>query len=108
MSTNRTQPIREAITARLQKAFPSAKHIDVINESSMHAVPPGSETHFKVVVVSEVFAAMKRLDRHRAVQEAVGADLQSTIKALSVRTVLPHEWNDACEVAPSPGCHGGH
>lgn len=32
-----------------------AKHIDVINESYMHNVPKGAETHFKVVVVSDKF-----------------------------------------------------
>lgn len=108
MNSTKTQPIRSAIEARLQNAFPTAQHIEVINESSSHAVPPGSETHFKVVVVCEQFAAMKRLERHRAVQEAVGADLQSAIKALSVRTVLPHEWNGESALTPSPGCHGGH
>lgn len=32
-----------------------AKHLDVINESYMHNVPKGAETHFKVVVVSDKF-----------------------------------------------------
>lgn len=30
-------------------------HLEIINESFMHNVPPGSETHFKVLVVSEAF-----------------------------------------------------
>ena len=34
---------------------------EVINESSGHNVPAGSESHFKVVVVSEAFAAQKLL-----------------------------------------------
>jgi stress-induced morphogen len=30
-------------------------HLEVINESHMHSVAPGSETHFKVLVVSPTF-----------------------------------------------------
>lgn len=30
-------------------------HLDVINESGMHNAPPGAESHFKVVVVSQKF-----------------------------------------------------
>ena len=31
------------------------RFIEVVNESGNHNVPPGSESHFKVTVVSEVF-----------------------------------------------------
>lgn len=30
-------------------------YIEIINESYMHNVPKGSETHFKVIVVSDKF-----------------------------------------------------
>jgi BolA protein len=42
--------IQQAITEKLQTALVPA-HLDVINESHMHNVPPGSESHFKVIVV---------------------------------------------------------
>ena len=42
------------ITENLTASFNPA-HLQVINESYMHNVPQGSETHFKVVVVSEKF-----------------------------------------------------
>jgi BolA protein len=99
--------IQKLIEDRLRSVFRSAEHIDVVNESGQHAVPPGSETHFKVVIVAEAFATMKRLDRHRAVQDAVGQDIQALIKALSVRPLLPSEWKQDSSVLPSPGCHGG-
>lgn len=44
------QSIRTKLTANL-----NPKHLDIINESFMHNVPAGSETHFKVVVVSDKF-----------------------------------------------------
>lgn len=46
-----------AIRAKLQAAL-QATHLDVINESYMHNVPKGAETHFKVVVVSDKFDGM--------------------------------------------------
>ena len=36
-------------------------HLDIFNESYMHNVPPGSETHFKVVVVSDKFHNMSSI-----------------------------------------------
>lgn len=42
--------IRSKLTTEL-----ATKHLDVINESYMHNVPKGAETHFKVVVVSDMF-----------------------------------------------------
>lgn len=43
--------IRNKLTTELQTT-----HLEVINESFMHNVPKGSETHFKVVVVSDKFS----------------------------------------------------
>lgn len=40
--------------AKLQNRF-SPKVLRLINESYMHNVPEGSETHFKVVIVSDEF-----------------------------------------------------
>lgn len=48
------KPVENLIRTKLSKML-DIKHLDVINESYMHNVPPGSETHFKVVVVSEQF-----------------------------------------------------
>lgn len=45
--------ITEAIVARLQPL-----HLEIVNESYMHNVPKGSETHFKVLVVSDKFESL--------------------------------------------------
>lgn len=49
-----TKPIESSIRKKLKESL-DPYFIDVINESYMHNVPKGSETHFKVVVVSEQF-----------------------------------------------------
>lgn len=46
--------MQQQIEAKLAAAL-SPSHLEVINESYMHRVAPGSESHFKVVVVSQAF-----------------------------------------------------
>ena len=48
--------IQSEIEAKLSSAL-SPLHLDVLNESHMHSVPPNSETHFKVTVVAAAFDA---------------------------------------------------
>lgn len=54
MSTNTGGPIESAITEALTQHL-SPVHLEVINESYMHNVPKGAESHFKVLVVSDKF-----------------------------------------------------
>jgi BolA family transcriptional regulator, general stress-responsive regulator len=83
-------------------------HLEVINESHMHNVPEGSESHFKVVVVSEAFEHKARLARHRLVNEAVAEELRSGIHAFSVHAMTPTEWFDrGGRSTDSPPCLGG-
>lgn len=48
------KPIEGSIREKLTKDF-TPYHLEIINESYMHSVPKGSETHFKVVIVSDKF-----------------------------------------------------
>lgn len=83
-------------------------HLEVINESYMHNVPEGSESHFKVVVVAEAFENQARLARHRLVNEAVAEELQGGIHAFSVNAMTPSEWFDkGGRSTESPPCLGG-
>ncbi len=83
-------------------------HLQVINESDNHNVPPGSESHFKVVVVSDEFEGKALLARHRRVNAVLQEELQSGIHALALHTYTQQEWAQTQEGAPaSPPCHGG-
>ena len=53
-ATPQIAPIESAIRGALTEQL-SPLHLEVINESYMHNVPKGSETHFKVLVVSDKF-----------------------------------------------------
>ncbi len=98
---------REAIEEKLTAAF-SPSHLEVVNESGKHNVPPGSETHFKVVLVSDAFAGQRLLARHRAVNAALSAELRGGVHALAMHTYTASEWRERLEGARrSPSCLGG-
>lgn len=81
--------------------------LEVINESAMHSVPKGSETHFKVIVVSAAFAGRSAVERHRDVFRALAEPLRDGVHALTITTRTPDEWSANNAVAVSPPCLGG-
>ena len=83
-------------------------HLEVINESNQHSVPPGSETHFKVVLVSAAFAGMRSVARHQRVYQVLAEELAGGVHALALHTWTPAEWAERTAQAPaSPACMGG-
>ena len=102
--------VKTRIEEKLARAL-APTHMVVENESRMHAVPPGSETHFKVLVVSAAFEGVGRVDRQRRVNEALKDELASGVHALTMRALTPSEWEkDADAIAAgfqSPKCLGG-
>lgn len=54
MSNKSLTPVADSIRNKLGLQLETT-HLDVINESHMHNVPKGAETHFKVIVVSDKF-----------------------------------------------------
>lgn len=93
------------IEEKLQSLEPT--FLEVLNESHMHSVPRGSETHFKVVIVSERFEGQPLVARHRLVYEALGEELRAGLHALAITSKSPAEW-EASPLAPkSPPCLGG-
>ncbi len=97
------QTITEKLTATL-----TPSHLEVINESDNHNVPPGSESHFKLVVVSEEFDGQTLLGRHRRINGILADELQGGIHALAIHAYSPQEWADKNARSPeSPPCLGG-
>ncbi len=101
-----TLSIHATIEAKLGEALHPV-HLEVINESAMHSVPPGSETHFKVLVVSPAFAGLGLVDRHRRVNEALRDELRGGVHALSIRALTPDQWGETSASFVSPPCLGG-
>lgn len=99
--------IQEVIETKLREAF-APEFLQVVNESYMHNVPAGSESHFKVVIVSEQFEGARLIARHRKVNQTLADELANHIHALSMHTYTAAEWKEHNELAPdSPMCLGG-
>jgi len=99
--------VQGQIEAKLSAAL-SPRHLDVINESHMHHVPPGSESHFKVVVVADGFAGKSRVARHQAVNALLADEIAGPVHALSIQAHTPEEWQArGGAVLASPACLGG-
>jgi BolA protein len=98
----------DAIVLKLTEAF-APDVLRVENESKNHSVPAGSETHFKVVVVSSAFEGVSRVDRHRKVNAVLAGELSSGLHALTITSRTPAEWatTEGAVVAESPPCLGG-
>lgn len=85
----RVAAIREAIEAAL-----APQSLEVEDESHRHAGHEGARDgrgHFRVDVVSDAFAGMNPIARHRAVYAAVGNLMTTDIHALSIRARTPPE-----------------
>lgn len=83
-------------------------HLDVVNESHMHSVPPNSETHFKVVLVSGEFEGQRKVARHQQVYRLLQQQMADGVHALALHTYTPEEWQQRQQAAPSsPQCLGG-
>jgi BolA family transcriptional regulator, general stress-responsive regulator len=83
-------PVRETIVAKLSAKF-APTHLEVIDESSRHQGHAGSrpegETHFRVRIGSPSLSGT-RVAQHRAVMEALDAELKNGVHALAIE-VLP-------------------
>ena len=99
--------IQQTIHDKLSQQF-SPEHLEVDNESHMHSVPPDSETHFRVVVVSGQFEGKRKVARHQQVYAALQDQLAGPVHALALHTYTPAEWQERQQAAPaSPDCLGG-
>ena len=84
------------------------RHLEIINESANHNVPPGSESHFKLIMVADAFDNKPLLARHRLINEVLRDELAGPIHALAIHAYTAAEWQERNGDAPlSPPCLGG-
>lgn len=101
--------IRSSIEQKLQRRFAPVAHLDLENESHQHASGPEAETHFRLVLVSDRFDGVGRLDRQRQVMDCLAEERARGLHALTLRTYTPTEWDqvkDSLDMV-SPPCYGG-
>jgi stress-induced morphogen len=99
--------VQQSIQTKVAEAL-APVHLDVINESAMHSVPPGSESHFKLVIVSDKFSGLTRVKRHQTVNGILEKELREDLHALSMETLTTEEWEQRHgRTFDSPACLGG-
>ncbi len=101
--------VQSAMETKLKDAF-RPLFLEVINESGNHNVPPGSESHFKVLLVSGSFDGKMPVARHRMVNKALADELNGGVHALTMKLMTPAQWEAAGRKieSESPPCAGGH
>ncbi|MCS5595061.1 MAG: BolA/IbaG family iron-sulfur metabolism protein [Porticoccaceae bacterium] len=101
------KPVEQAIVTKLSRDLDPST-LEVTNESFMHSVPEGSESHFKLVVVSEKFESKRLVQRHQMIYALLRDELAGPVHALAIHTYTSKEWQAKEGSAPdSPKCHGG-
>ena len=94
-----TKSRKSMAEASLTAAF-QPERLEIVNESHLHAghhhgdgrpFDGSGETHFRVRIVSATFAGKSRLERHRAVNAALGAVLDDGLHALAIEASAPGE-----------------
>jgi BolA protein len=83
----------ELMRKRLAALAPD--QVEISDESALHAGHAGAASgggHFQLTIVSNHFAGLSTLARHRAVYDALGELMGSRIHALSMTTLTPDEF----------------
>ena len=100
-------PIQNKITQKIEQSI-QTDYLEVLNESDSHNVPAGSESHFKITLVSPDFEGKNLIARHRQVNAILKDELANDIHALALHTYDSSEWQQRNAVTPqSPPCLGG-
>lgn len=90
--------VAQSIEKKLTEAF-APQRLDVVNESHLHSGHAGSpgtgESHFRVTIVSDRFAGLSRVERHRLVNEALEEELAGPVHALALKTLTPTEAGES-------------
>jgi len=85
---------KDVIIKKLTEAF-SPESLRVEDESHLHkghaGHRPGGQTHYRVYIVSDAFRGKSRIDRHRAINAVLSAELGGGVHALAIHAAAPEE-----------------
>lgn len=99
--------LQTRIFQKIQKAF-HPHELELENESNQHSVPAGSESHFYLYLVSNVFEKMPKLKRHQFVYKILDQELKTGIHALRMQLFSPSEIvSGTIQKQQAPKCRGG-
>ena len=77
--------------------------LSITNESYMHNVPEGSESHFKVILDTDLFEDVPKIKQHQKIYIALG-NIMNQIHALSIHSFDKEEFKNNPMIIDSPNC----
>jgi BolA protein len=86
---------RPATIRNLLETTLDAEHVQIVDDSSLHAGHLGAQGgggHYRVIVVSRRFEGLSRVAAQRLVYQALGDLMTTDIHALEMRTLTPEQW----------------
>ena len=93
-----SEPLSGSVAAEIEIRLTQAlgpTQLVVTNDSAMHSGHAGDdgsgESHFTVEVVAPIFAGMNRVQRQRAINDALRDLLRERIHALAIKARAPGE-----------------
>ena len=96
--------LQQQLEKQLQELDP--QHLEILNESAGHGgYYSGKESHFKVIIVGDIFKGRRLVQRHQQVYSQVNHLLAAgggQIHALAIHAYTPDEWQG--EAPASPNC----
>ena len=86
--------VANRIESKLTEALAPSR-LEIVDDSASHAGHAGhdgrGESHFHLVIVSDAFEGLSRIERHRRIHELLKDELADRVHALSVRAMTPAE-----------------
>ena len=88
--------IQNQIKEKLVAAF-APTHLEIFDESYKHAghagAPEGSsETHIGIIIVSDFFTGLSRIERSRAIHTAIADEIKKIHALTMLKTLTPMEY----------------
>jgi len=79
----------------LDESHLHASHAHLIKQKAQsvtqQAGAASNGTHFRVKIVSEAFRGKSRIERHRKINQLLGAEFEGTLHALAIEAKAPGE-----------------
>jgi BolA protein len=86
--------VADQIRKKLSARFAPAK-LEVFDESHLHKGHPGAgsgrESHFRIRIISRAFEGMSRVQRQRAISDALEEEFAGPLHALTMSALAPGE-----------------
>jgi BolA protein len=92
------------IKSIIHENFPDAT-LYIEDESAQHAVKPDVISHIKIILISEAFTQVSRVNRHQQIYNLLYNNLNFKLHAIALHLFTPTEWQvKKTSALDSPQC----